>query len=153
MLSYIKCDCHRLRLPVNVVDNPSLCSIITPAIVDRSPLIIGVTSGGEAPVLARMVRSRLEAIFPSRYGLLGSLASRFREAVKARFSDGEQRRRFWEETLQGPVAEQVFANNLEKAEQLMAQAIDQAGDDTLGEVYLVGAGRGDPDCSHLKHCV
>ena len=143
-------DCHRQRLPVNVVDNPSLCSIITPAIVDRSPLIIGVTSGGEAPVLARMVRSRLEALFPSRYGLLGSLASRFREAVKARFTDGEQRRRFWEKTLQGPVAEQVFANNLEKAEQLMAQAIEQAGDDSLGEVYLVGAGPGDPDLLTFK---
>ena len=68
--------CNKLRLPVNVVDDPKLCSIITPAIVDRSPLLIGVTSGGEAPVLARMVRSRLEALFPSRYGMLGNLASR-----------------------------------------------------------------------------
>ena len=142
--------CHRLRLPVNVVDNPKLCSIITPAIVDRSPLLIGVTSGGEAPVLARMVRSRLEALFPSRYGMLGNLASRFRDAVKARFNDGEQRRRFWEKTLQGPVAEQVFANNLEKAEQLMQQAIDQVGDDNQGEGYLVGAGPGDPDLLTFK---
>ncbi|HEY7773484.1 MAG TPA: siroheme synthase CysG [Marinagarivorans sp.] len=143
-------DCHALRLPVNVVDNPRLCSIITPAIVDRSPLIIGITSGGEAPVLARMVRSRLEAIFPSRYGALGQLASRFRDAVKQRFSDGEQRRRFWEKTLQGPVAEQVFANNLERAEQLMAQAVSDADDRFEGEVYLVGAGPGDPDLLTFK---
>lgn len=145
--------CHARKLPVNVVDDPSKCSIITPAIVDRSPLIVAITSGGEAPVLARMVRSRLEALFPSTYGLLGQLASRFREAVKMRFSDGEQRRRFWEHTLQGPVAEQVFAKNLEKAEQLMRQALDDADSATghmKGEVYLVGAGPGDPDLLTFK---
>ncbi|WP_394203223.1 siroheme synthase CysG [Marinagarivorans algicola] len=146
-------DCNARKLPVNVVDDPSKCTIITPAIVDRSPLIIGITSGGEAPVLARMVRSRLEALLPSTYGLLGQLASRFRDAVKARFSDGEQRRRFWEHTLQGPVAEQVFAKNLDQAEQLMRQALDRA-DDAIdhmqGEVYLVGAGPGDPDLLTFK---
>ncbi|MDZ7923199.1 MAG: siroheme synthase CysG [Marinagarivorans sp.] len=143
-------DCNALRLPVNVVDNPALCSIITPAIIDRSPLLIAVTSGGEAPVLARMVRAKLESMLPASYGALAQLASRFRNAVKARFDDGDQRRRFWESTLQGPVAEQVFAGNVQLAEQLFEQALVSARDNTQGEVYLVGAGPGDPDLLTFK---
>ncbi len=143
-------DCNALRLPVNVVDNPALCSIITPAIIDRSPLLIAVTSGGEAPVLARMVRAKLESLLPASYGALAQLASRFRNSVKARFGDGEQRRRFWESTLQGPVAEQVFAGNTELAERLFEQALARAEDNIQGEVYLVGAGPGDPDLLTFK---
>jgi uroporphyrin-III C-methyltransferase/precorrin-2 dehydrogenase/sirohydrochlorin ferrochelatase len=143
-------DCHARKLPVNVVDNPSLCSIITPAIVDRSPLIIAVTSGGDAPVLARLARARLEAIFPSRFGDLGQLASRFRDAVKARIADSDLRRRFWENTLQGPVAEQVFADNLPAAESLLQSALNATDEHRSGEVYLVGAGPGDPDLLTFK---
>ena len=146
-------DCHARCLPVNVVDSPALCSIITPAIIDRSPLLIGVTSGGEAPVLARMVRARLEALFPSSYGELAQLASRFRNKVKACFSDGELGRRFWESVLNGPVGEQALAGNITEAEAVLQKAIDNAQANLpqeLGEVYLVGAGPGDPDLLTFK---
>lgn len=143
-------DAQQLRIPVNVVDNPALCTVITPAIVDRSPLIMAITSGGEAPVLARMARARLEALFPASYGALGQLASRFRNAVKARFDDGEKRRRFWEKVLQGPVAEQVFASNMSAAQSLLESALASETDAMPGEVYLVGAGPGDPDLLTFK---
>lgn len=150
----VSVDCHARKLPVNVVDNPALCSIITPAIIDRSPIIIGVTSGGEAPVMARLVRSRLESLIPASYGALAQLASRFRHAVKTRLPNGDLRRRFWEATLQGPVAEQVFASNTVAADQMLRDALDQAALQQVvgnqGEVYLVGAGPGDPDLLTFK---
>lgn len=143
-------DCQARHIPVNVVDNPRLCSVIMPAIVDRSPLIIGITSGGEAPVMARMVRTMLESSIPAAYGRLAQLASTFRERVKARFDDGEQRRRFWERVLAGPVKEQVFAGNMAAAERLMATELEESAGETGGEVYLVGAGPGDPDLLTFK---
>lgn len=142
-------DCHRRSLPVNVVDNPQLCSVIMPAIVDRSPLIIGVTSGGEAPVMARIIRSRLESTIPAAYGALAKLASRFRDAVKQQFPDGEMRRRFWEKALNGKVQEYMLAGNEAKAESALEEMLKQ-GQDTGGEVYLVGAGPGDPDLLTFK---
>jgi len=81
------------KLPVNVVDSPDLCSIITPAIVDRSPLMIAITSGGEAPILARQIRSKLEVMFPSSYGALAKIASKFRHLVKDKLISSEQRLR------------------------------------------------------------
>lgn len=148
----VSIDCHARYLPVNVVDSPELCSIITPAIVDRSPLIIGITSGGEAPVLARMVRTRLESLFPAAYGELAQLASRFRDKVKACFSDGELRRRFWEKALNGPAAEEALSGNIQGAAGILQKAIDNAQSEleTGGEVYLVGAGPGDPDLLTFK---
>ncbi|WP_075187958.1 siroheme synthase CysG [Teredinibacter haidensis] len=143
-------DCQQRNLPVNVVDSPDLCSVITPAIVDRSPLIIGISSGGEAPVLARRIRSHLDATLPAAYGQLAQLASRFRNKVKQAFSDGEQRRRFWESVINGDIAEQVFSGNTGKAEQLLEERISHSQCDTSGEVYLVGAGPGDPDLLTFK---
>lgn len=143
-------DCRQRQIPVNVVDNPQLCSVIMPAIIDRSPLIIGVTSGGEAPVMARMVRSLLESTIPAAYGQLAMLASRFRERVKERFSDGDQRRRFWEKTLSGPVKELVLAGNIDAAERSLVEQLNSGGADLGGEVYLVGAGPGDPDLLTFK---
>ena len=81
-------------IPVNVVDAPALCSVIFPAIVDRSPLIVAVTSGGDAPVLARLIRAKIETWIPSTYGQLAGLAKRFRQQVKALFPDVQQRRMF-----------------------------------------------------------
>ncbi len=133
------------RIPVNVVDQPALCSFILPSIVDRSPLIVAVSSGGASPVLARMLRARLETVIPAGYGRLAALFSSFRNHVKARVKPAE-RRRFWERVLQGPVAELVFSGRNEDARKALQQAID---DPRLtlhgGEVYLVGGGPGDPD--------
>lgn len=146
----VSADCHARRLPVNVVDSPALCSVITPAIVDRSPLILAASSGGESPVLARIVRAQLEASFPAAYGRLAKFASRFRDAVKERFADGEMRRRFWESVLNGEVAEQVLAGNESQAQAVLESRLQQGACDSQGEVYLVGAGPGDPDLLTFK---
>jgi len=143
------------KLPINVVDSPSLCSIMTPAIVDRSPLMIAISSGGEAPVLARQIRAKLEVLFPSAYGALANLASQFRHKVKNKLSSGEQRLRFWQNVFEGPVAEKAFSGKLDEAEQgieslLASMNDDGLGDGLEGEVYLVGGGPGDPDLLTFK---
>jgi len=134
-------------IPVNVVDNPALCSFITPSIVDRSPVQIAISTGGASPVLARMIRTRLEGCIPAAYGRLGALVSKFREKVKARFSDVDQRRAFWEGVLESTVADRVFSGHDEEAAKELQKAIDAADPQAhyQGEVYLVGAGPGDPD--------
>jgi len=143
-------DCHARRLPVNVVDSPELCSVIMPAIVDRSPLMIGISSGGEAPVLARMVRAQIESAIPSTYSRLAAFASRFRDRVKAQFADGETRRRFWEKILSGPAKELALAGDLAGAEAYLQNQLASPSDIAGGEVYLVGAGPGDPDLLTFK---
>lgn len=145
-------DAKQQGLPINVVDNPALSSFIIPAVIDRSPVVIAVSSGGQSPVLARLLRGKLESMIPASYGRLGNLVGRFREQVKDRFKTINQRRGFWEFILQGPVAEMVFAGKEEKAEELLAQAL-AAADGELhaeGEVYLVGGGPGDPDLLTFK---
>jgi uroporphyrin-III C-methyltransferase/precorrin-2 dehydrogenase/sirohydrochlorin ferrochelatase len=133
------------RVPVNVVDQPALCSFILPSIVERAPLVVAVSSGGASPVLARLLRARLESMIPAAYGRLAALAGEFRDRVKARFK-GPERRRFWERALQGPIAELMLAGRDAEARAALAAAID---DTRLafsgGEVSLVGAGPGDPD--------
>jgi uroporphyrin-III C-methyltransferase/precorrin-2 dehydrogenase/sirohydrochlorin ferrochelatase len=141
----VSSDAHRRCVPVNVVDAPQLCSVIFPAIVDRSPLIIAVSSGGDAPVLARLIRAKIETWIPSTYGQLAGLAARFRNQVKNLFPDVQQRRGFWEDVFQGPIADRQLAGQGAEAERLLQAKIDGEADITTGEVYLVGAGPGDPD--------
>ncbi|AYC33092.1 uroporphyrinogen-III C-methyltransferase [Pseudomonas cavernae] len=138
-------DAKARGLPVNVVDAPALCTVIFPAIVDRSPLIVAVSSGGDAPVLARLIRAKIETWIPAAYGQLAGLAKRFRTQVKALLPNVQQRRVFWEEVFQGPIAEQVLAGRTTKAQQLLESKLSGAAPQALGEVYLVGAGPGDPD--------
>ena len=135
------------NIPVNVVDQPELCSFIVPSIVDRSPLVAAISTGGAAPVLARFLRARLESIIPAGYGKLATLAQSFRGPVKARLGTTDQRRRFWERVLQGPIAELMLAGDERKAAEVLAQELDieTQSPSTNGEVYLVGAGPGDPD--------
>ena len=133
------------NLPVNVVDQPALCSFILPSIIDRSPVIVAVSSSGASPVLARLLRARLEGLIPAGYGRLAALAAAFRDQVKARYKPSE-RRRFWEQVLQGPIAEHVLAGRDQAAHQALQAAVDaQSLTLNQGEVALVGAGPGDPD--------
>lgn len=134
-----------INIPVNVVDCPELCSFIFPSIVDRSPIIVAVSSGGASPVLARLLRARLETIIPAAYGRLAALAADFRDAVKKRFENSAQRRIFWEKILQGPVAERVFAGQDNAARIALQTELDAGHASATGEVYLVGGGPGDPD--------
>lgn len=138
---------NQYNLPVNVVDAPDLCSFIVPSIIDRSPVVVAVSSGGSSPVLARLLRARLETMIPATYGRLAQLVDGFRSRVKEKFSNTLERRRFWEIILQGPVTELVFAGQEKQAKSYLEKAISE-GDALVegqGEVYLVGAGPGDPD--------
>jgi uroporphyrin-III C-methyltransferase/precorrin-2 dehydrogenase/sirohydrochlorin ferrochelatase len=140
-------DAARARhIPVNVADKPALCSFILPSIIDRSPIMVAVSSGGESPVLARMLRARLETMIPAAYGRLSALASRYKDRVRSAIKP-QQRRAFWEKVFLSPVAEMVFSGRDVEAEaQLQAMIKDSAEHEiNRGEVYLVGAGPGNPD--------
>ncbi|WP_051423677.1 NAD(P)-dependent oxidoreductase [Bordetella petrii] len=132
-------------IPVNVVDSPALCSVTFPSIVDRSPLMVAVGSGGHAPVLARLARARIETCLPAHYGQLAGLAREFRNKVRARLPGVRQRRIFWEETFQGAVAEAIFAGQPAQARQLLENRLAGAPADAPGEIYLIESGPGDPD--------
>lgn len=135
-----------VNIPVNVVDQPDLCSYIMPSIVDRAPVQIAISTGGASPVLARLLRARLETLIPAAYGKLATLVQGFRQQVKQRFTTIDERKRFWEGILQGPIAEMLFAGQDKAASEALKMAIDNTDEQyTGGEVYLVGAGPGDPD--------
>ena len=102
---------QQLRLPVNVVDNQDLCTFIMPSIIDRSPVVIAISTGGASPVLARLIRTKLEGSIPAAYGRLARLVEDFREKVKAALPNVEARRSFWERILEGSVAERVFSGH------------------------------------------
>lgn len=137
---------ERRGLPVNVVDNQALCSFIMPSIIDRTPVQIAISTGGASPVLARLLRAKLETFIPAAYGRLAELLERFRERVKQRLHSTEEIRRFWEHVLEGPIADMLIAGKDQAAETALEQAIAGAEPSGLhGEVYLVGAGPGDPD--------
>ncbi len=134
------------NIPVNVVDNPALCSFIFPAIIDRSPIVAAVSSGGASPVLARLLRAKIESTIPQGFGHLAQLAEKFRNQVKQHIDQPAQRRIFWEDILQGPIAELVFSGKKQEAEKQLQKRIDNTSTKKeTGEVYLVGAGPGDPD--------
>ena len=135
------------NVPVNVVDNPALCSFIMPSVVDRDPVQIAVSTGGASPVLARLLRAKLETLVPATYGRLATVVREFRGRVKQHFPDFRQRRRFWENILQGPIVEMLFSGRETAAIQALEDELDNTKptDHQAGEVYLVGGGPGDPD--------
>jgi uroporphyrin-III C-methyltransferase / precorrin-2 dehydrogenase / sirohydrochlorin ferrochelatase len=133
-------------IPVNVVDDPDACTFLLPSIVDRSPVVVAISTGKASPVLARLLRTRLESIIPAGYGRLAELCARYRDRVKERFSELPDRRRFWDRVLEGAVAERIFAGQFAEAQAVIERELaDDALESDMGEVYLVGAGPGDPD--------
>jgi uroporphyrin-III C-methyltransferase / precorrin-2 dehydrogenase / sirohydrochlorin ferrochelatase len=140
---------RQARVPINVADTPELCDFIMPSIVDRDPLVIAISTGGASPVFARMIRARLESMIPAAYGRLVSLVGAYREKLGAAILDGGARRRFWERILEGRVADRFLSGQEREAredlERALANAAEGEESQPLGEVYLVGAGPGDPD--------
>lgn len=138
-------------IPVNVADQTPLCTFIFGSIVDRDPILIAISSSGASPVLARLLKSKLETWIPATYGRLAAVMGGFRGKVKQRFKAIRTRRLFWEEVLQGPFAEMAMSGRLHEAEQYLDQYLDSTqSPNTQGEVYLIGAGPGDPDLMTFK---
>ncbi len=134
------------NIPVNVVDSPQLCTFTMASIVDRSPIVIAISSEGNAPVLARYIRTKIETMLPTSYGRIAEIAGEFREKVKAKFATTQERRIFWEGVLQGPVVERILSGQYEAARQTLDAVLsDKTEAKNHGEVYLVGGGPGDPD--------
>jgi len=147
----VSAEAHLNNIPVNVVDQPELCSFIFPAIVDRSPITIGISSGGVAPVLVRLTRAKLETLLPQSLGKLASLAAKYRQTVKQHFSNSEQRRIFWEKIFDGPIADLSYQGKDNAAEAALKNSLKSSPDSpTKGKVYLVGGGPGDPELLTLK---
>ncbi|MDT8428795.1 MAG: siroheme synthase CysG [Pseudomonadales bacterium] len=139
------------NIPVNVVDQPALCSFIVPAIVDRSPVVIAVSSGGNSPILTRDIKARIEVAIPAASGRLASMLGGYREKVKQRISSFTARARFWEKLLAGPFAELVYAGRENDAADCFEQLLSDPDNERVqGEVFLVGAGPGDPDLLTIK---
>ena len=136
-------------IPVNISDDPELCDFIMPALVDRSPVLIAIGSGGTSPLLTRMLKARFETTIPAAYGRVAEFAGQYRQRVKDSIPNMTRRRRFWETMIAGPVAEHLFSGQEESAAALMDKLLDEAATDgdqsPRGEVYLVGTGPGDPD--------
>ncbi|HFC91971.1 MAG TPA: uroporphyrinogen-III C-methyltransferase [Leucothrix mucor] len=136
---------------VNVADNLAASSFIMPSVLDRSPVTVAVSTGGASPVLARRLRMKLESLIPSACGHLATISEEYRAKVKAHFPHQGQRKAFWENALSGSFAELVYAGQDTMARQLLDELLEKEQDKhPMGEVYLVGAGPGDPDLLTFK---
>lgn len=140
----------RRRLFCNVVDTPTQASFIMPSIIDRAPLTIAVSSGGKAPVLARLMREKLESLLPLHLGKLAQLAGSLRLRVKARYASGGERRRFWEKLFVHDRLAQALANDDVALTHTLTEQLFNAPLEDRGEVVLVGAGPGDAGLMTLK---
>ena len=146
-------EAKKRNIWINAVDMPELGNLIFPSIVDRSPMIIAVGSGGRSPVLVRLLRARLETLIPAAYGNLSQLVGQFKSRVKTAFPEVDIRRRFWDKQLQGPAGSAALAGNIALAEEMFEKALNEndSGESLHGgEVYLVGGGPGDPDLLTFK---
>lgn len=134
---------------INVADVPKYCDFITPSIVDRSPLVIAITSSGKTPVIARILRARIEALIPPSYGKLADFLGEFRDRIASEIKSSNIRRHFWEKIIEGRVSDIFLNGDKALAKTTLLQELEQVENDEqverIGEVYLVGAGPGDPD--------
>ena len=138
------------RIPVNVVDRPELCTVLTPAIIDRGDIVVAISSGGTAPVLARHVRSLVERALPAGLEQLGRFAASIGGRLRALFPDVAARRRVWDEVVEGPIADHALAGEFAEAQALLDVRLDDAETNQTGKVWLVGAGPGDPELLTIK---
>lgn len=134
-----------LKILTNVVDQPTLCTYITPAIIDRSPMIIALSSSGSSPILIRMLREQIEKTLPQAYGKLADFSYKFRDHVKARVKGLRNRRTFWENTLRGPIGQAVLNGHQKQAEQQLIASIKQEIAPPSGEIIFIHTKNGNPD--------
>ena len=137
------------KILVNSVDDPPHCRFMVPAIIDRSPLVVSIATNGTSPVLSRQIRTQLEASIPHGMGKLAEFSGKWRAVVKSKIENPDERRIFWEDLYASPLKEQVFNDNIADADKLIEQALKE-WKTPKGEVYLVGAGPGDPELLTLK---
>ncbi|MFD2167254.1 NAD(P)-dependent oxidoreductase [Thalassotalea euphylliae] len=138
-------EASELNLLVNVVDQPELCNYITPAIIDRDPMIVAISSSGSAPILVRMLREQIERIMPSAYGKLADFSFKFRDHVKARVKGVSNRRAFWENTLRGPIGEQLLSGQTKIAEQQLIASLKEEVPPAEGGITFIHTMTGNPD--------
>ena len=134
---------------VNVVDQPALSDFQTPALIDRDEVVVGIATGGSAPILARDIRSRIEAVLPEGLAEVARMARELRDTVKSSVPDFLARRRFWERAFRGPAADLAAAGRTAEARREMLRLLNQAAPEA-GVVHIVGAGPGDPELLTLK---
>ncbi|MBL4941699.1 MAG: siroheme synthase [Colwellia sp.] len=134
-----------LNILTNVVDQPELCTYITPAIIDRSPMIIALSSSASSPILIRMLREQIEKTLPHAYGKLADFSYKFREHVKARVKGLRNRRSFWEKTLRGPIGQAILDGKQQQAEQQLIASIKQKIAPPCGEIIFIHTKDGNPD--------
>jgi uroporphyrin-III C-methyltransferase/precorrin-2 dehydrogenase/sirohydrochlorin ferrochelatase len=140
-------------VPVNVVDTPALSSFIMPAIVDRGPITIAISTGGAAPALARKLRGEIERALPATIGRLARFAEIFRAQVRHTLAEPRARRLFWDRVFEGRIGELALAGDEIAARRELIRLLDSARNEqvsSLGMVHMVGAGPGDPDLLTLK---
>ncbi|WP_319557835.1 siroheme synthase CysG [Thiomicrorhabdus sp.] len=149
--------CRQQQIEVNVADQTEYCDFILPAIIEREPMTVAVSTGGRSPVLARVMKARLESLLPQGLSAVTDLVGRYRNAVKKTLQDAENRKRFWEKLLDSTFIDK--ASRLEssgEAEAILQQKLqaarleEQDGLNEVGEVYLIGAGPGDPELMTFK---
>lgn len=133
-------------IPVNVVTDSSLSDFSFPSVIDRNPLTIAVSSGSASPLLARLLGERIDSLIPESYGMLATLIGEYRSKVRENFTAIDDRKLFWDKALRGSVAEYVFSGHQDQARKLLDSQLEQPITElNQGEVYLIGAGPGDPD--------
>jgi uroporphyrin-III C-methyltransferase/precorrin-2 dehydrogenase/sirohydrochlorin ferrochelatase len=140
------------NIPVNVVDCPELCTFTMPSIIDRSPVLIAVSTGGTSPTLARLIRAKLEAMLPQAYGRLAALVNEFRENAKMLNKSRDEKRQFWNKIFSSPIIELFLSGKEKEAQTEIEKQFRAEQDDAtcVGQVCLVGAGPGDPELLTLR---
>ena len=141
----VAAEAEQHNILVNVVDEPNLCSYITPAIIDRSPMLIAMSSSGYAPVLLRMLREQIEKSLPNGYGKLAEFSFKFRDHVKARIKGVVNRRKFWETILRGRIGQSVLDGEQVIAEQELIASLNEPQHATVGEIVFIHTLDGNPD--------
>ncbi|WNC68260.1 siroheme synthase [Thalassotalea nanhaiensis] len=135
---------------LNVVDDPELCNYITPAIIDRSPMIVALSSSGSAPILLQMLKRKIETNLPANYGKLAEFCGKYRLLVQQKIQSFAERKKFWQQTLEGEIAQLIINNEDEKAEQLFQTSFTQEQPSQASKLSIIVIHDQNPDNLTLR---